>query len=190
MRRLSTLVLCIVAILSITFIMSYTSADTKVSTYAEDRAQIEDLQARYMFALDFGDMDTYVKTFTKDGVLDIIGMKWQGRETIFKGLSGMSADRPESPSEGDAKEKKELYPSTGRHNITNIVIKINGNKATGRAYWFHMGNDNPERKATLDSYGYYEDEMEKVNGEWLFSKRVIYNEQMAEWIGSKENPCW
>jgi hypothetical protein len=27
-----------------------------------------------------------------------------------------------------------------------------------------MGIDNPERKATLDSYGYYEDDMEKVNG--------------------------
>jgi hypothetical protein len=53
-----------------------------------------------------------------------------------------------------------------------------------------MGNNNPERKAQLDSYGYYEDEMVKVNGEWLFSKRRIYNEQMAEWIGSDKNPCW
>ena len=70
------------------------------------------------------------------------------------------------------------------------VIKIDGDKAVGRAYWFHMGNNNPERKAQLDSYGYYEDEMVKVNGEWLFSKRRIYNEQMAEWIGSDKNPCW
>ena len=98
--------------------------------------------------------------------------------------ANMEKDKPATEGE------KKLYPSTGRHNITNIVIRINGNKATGRAYWFHMGNDNPERKATLDSYGYYEDEMEKVDGKWLFSKRVIYNEQMAEWIGSKKNPCW
>lgn len=188
MRRLSTLVLSLVIIVSLVFIISSTSADNKAGSYAEDRAQIEDLQARYMFALDFGDLDTYVSTFTEDGILDIIGFKWQGRENIKKELgamsTGMEEDKPASEDE------KKLYPSTGRHNITNIVIKINGNRATGRAYWFHMGNDNPERKAVVDSYGHYEDEMEKVNGEWLFSKRVIYNEQMAEWIGPEKNPCW
>ena len=35
-----------------------------VSSYAEDRAAIEDLQARYLFALDFHDPDLYVSTFT------------------------------------------------------------------------------------------------------------------------------
>ena len=188
MRRVSTIVGTLLVILSFSFIISYTSADTGAGSYAEDRALIEDLQARYMFALDFGDMDTYVKTFTEDGILDIIGYKWQGRETIKKELGALSdsmeKDKPVT------EEEKKLYPSTGRHNITNIVIKINGNKATGRAYWFHMGNDNPERKAVLDSYGLYEDEMEKVNGQWLFSKRVIYNEQMADWIGPQKNPCW
>ncbi len=188
MRRLSIIVLGLIVILVLTFVVSFTSADTKVGSYADDRAQIEDLQARYMFALDFGDLDTYVKTFTEDGILDIIGYKWQGRENIKKELGALSdsmeKDKPVT------EEEKKLYRSTGRHNITNIVIKINGNKAKGRAYWFHMGNDNPERKAVVDSYGHYEDEMEKVNGQWLFSKRVIYNEQMAEWIGSKENPSW
>ena len=70
------------------------------------------------------------------------------------------------------------------------MIKIDGDKAVGTAYWFNYGNNNPERKAVLNSYGHYEDEMVKVNGEWLFSKRVIYNEQMAEWIGPTENPSW
>lgn len=188
MRKLSIIVFIFMAILSVTFIMTYSSADTGAASYAEDRAQIEDLQARYMFALDFGDLDTYVKTFTEDGILDIIGFKWQGRETIKRELGAMSANMNKDKPVSDGEKK--LYPSTGRHNITNIVIKINGNKAIGRAYWFHMGNDNPDRKATLDSYGYYEDEMEKVNGEWLFSKRIIYNEQMKEWIGSKKNPAW
>ena len=41
-----------------------------VSSYGEDRAEIEDLQARYLFALDFHDPDLYVSTFTEDGVLD------------------------------------------------------------------------------------------------------------------------
>jgi hypothetical protein len=33
-----------------------------VSSYADDRAAIEDLQARYLFALDFHDPDLYVST--------------------------------------------------------------------------------------------------------------------------------
>ena len=82
------------------------------------------------------------------------------------------------------------YPATGRHNITNIVIKVDGDKAVGRAYWFHYSNNNPERKAVFDGYGHYEDEMVKVNGQWLFSKRVIYNEGVKNWIGPTKNPAW
>ena len=167
--------------------VSCTPADTNVTSYAEDRAQIEDLQARYMFALDFGDTDTYLSTFTEDGILDIRnGSPWQGHEAIRGIIGGMSESEEGQPQE----EPQELHPATGRHNITNIVIKIDGDKAVGRAYWFHYSNNNPERSAVFDSYGHYEDEMVKVDGQWLFSKRVIYNEQVAEWIGPTENPCW
>ena len=41
-----------------------------VTGYGEDRAQIEDLQARYLFALDFHDPQLYASTFAPDGVLD------------------------------------------------------------------------------------------------------------------------
>ena len=39
--------------------------------------------------------------------------------------------------------------------------------------------------------GHYEDELVKVNGQWLFTKRRIYNEQRAEWAyqGGK-SPAW
>ena len=190
--------------LSMIMITSCATVDTNVSSdgedraqtesllgsYAEDRAQIEDLQARYMFALDFGDVDTYVSTFTEDGILDIVGMKWEGREEIREIIESMSQNAPEGEAKPAAKEAQGPYPATGRHNITNIALKIDGDRAVGRAYWFNYGNNNPERKAVLNSYGHYEDEMVKVNGQWLFSKRVIYNEQMAEWIGPTENPCW
>jgi hypothetical protein len=52
------------------------------SSYAEDRAAIEDLQARYLFALDFHDPDLYVSTFTPDGVLDYGSGLVKGREAI------------------------------------------------------------------------------------------------------------
>ena len=50
------------------------------SSYGEDRAQIEDLQARYLFALDFHDPQLYASTFTPDGVLDYGEGDVRGRE--------------------------------------------------------------------------------------------------------------
>jgi hypothetical protein len=172
-----------VAVLMLAFAISSSSAP---ENYAEDRALIEDLQARYMFALDFGDVDAYLSTFTKDGVLDIGDGEIRGHEAIRKIIAGMPDRRP---AEENADAQK-LRPATGRHNITNIVIKIDGDKAVGRAYWFHYGNNNPQRSATLDAYGHYEDELVKVNGRWLFSKRRIYNEQVDRWAAKGANPAW
>jgi hypothetical protein len=163
---------------------SIKSTAHEANNYAGDRALIENLQARYMFALDFGDIDKYVATFTEDGVLDIGEGEWRGRDTIRQVLTAMPKHTP-----ADTDDPKQ-HPFTGRHSITNIVIRIEGDSAYGRAYWFHMSNNNPQRSATLDSYGHYEDEMVKVNGTWLFSKRKIYNEQVSKWSAPIDNPCW
>ena len=190
MKKWIGALLSIIVALSVIIVMTGTFAETKVGSYAEDRALIEDLQARYMFAFDFHDIDTYVSTFTEDGIVDIVGMKWQGHEEIRKMLESMSANAPEGKAKPAEKKEQKLYPATGRHNITNIVLKIDGDRAVGRAYWFHYGNNNPERRAEVDAYGHYEDELVKVNGQWLFSKRVIYNENNAEWIAPAQNPSW
>ena len=188
MRKTMSLLSC--SIIAVSLLMSScTTTDMKVSSnnsYAEDRAQIEDLQARYLFALDFFDLDAYVSTFTEDGVLDIIEYQVKGREEIRKAIEQSRAVFDQSSGDGP----KGPYRATGRHNISNIVIKVDGDKAVGRAYWFHYSNNNPERKPVFDGYGHYEDEMVKVNGEWLFSKRIIYNEGVKTWIGPSQNPAW
>ena len=155
----------------------------KQSSYAEDRALIEDLQARYMFALDNKDYDTYVSTFTEDGILDIGEGDWKGREVIKEILESI-------PSRELADEDTTLHRATGRHNITNIVLKIEGDSAWGRAYWFHLSNNNPQRRGDLDNYGHYEDVMVKADGQWLFSKRKIYNEEISAWAAPAGNPAW
>ena len=170
-----------VVVFGIAFAAFSASAD---GSYAEDRAKIEDLQARYLFALDFRDADAYAATFAPDGVLDYGAGKMIGRQAIHDMIAGLGANAQRQ----QAADKSGLRPAAGRHNITNIVLTINGNRATGTAYWFHMGNANPERKAQLDSFGHYEDELVKVNGEWLFSLRKIYNEAIPEWVAGTENP--
>jgi len=67
---------------------------------------------------------------------------------------------------------------------------VEGNRARSVAYWFLMVNDNAERKSQLDSYGHYEDELVKVNGQWLFSLRKIYNEEVPAWAWTSDgNPA-
>ena len=110
--------------------------------------------------------------FTEDGVLDIGNGEIRGRKAIRDVIAKMPNSRT---------NENGLRPASGRHNISNIVLKVNGNKATGRAYWFHYSNNNPERRGVFSGYGHYEDEMVKVNGQWLFTKRRIYNEGRAEW---------
>ena len=90
MRKLTVpLVFAAVAVLITVAVMSMVSrpvigyAQTRPgSSYGEDRAAIEDLQARYLFALDFHDPDLYVSTFTEDGVLDYGSGEVKGREAI------------------------------------------------------------------------------------------------------------
>jgi hypothetical protein len=185
MRKLSVASLFVV--IALLFMSAIPSASAQYGpSYAADRAQIEDLQARYMLALDSGDVETYLSTFTKDGILDIGDGEIKGHDAIRKIIGGMPGRKVE---EGVADALK-LRPATGRHNITNIVIKVDGNKAYGRAYWFHYGNNNPQRTAAVDSYGHYEDEMIKVDGKWLFTKRRIYNEQVDKWAAKPGKMAW
>ena len=151
--------------------------------YGDDRALIEDLQARYLFAFDFGDAEGYSGTFAPDGILDFGWGEIKGREAIGKFI----VDGRKRTEEAREKTPPGERPSIGRHIISNIVIRIDGDKARGVAYWTHM-TSGADGRGTVDFFGHYEDEMVKVNGEWLFARRRIYNESVAEWASQYRNP--
>jgi hypothetical protein len=151
--------------------------------YGDDRALIEDLQARYLFAFDFGDPQGYANTFAPDGILDFGWGEIKGREAIAKFI----VDGRKRTEEARAKTPVGQRPSIGRHIINNIVVKIDGNKARGVAYWSHM-TSGPDGRGGVDFFGHYEDELVKVNGEWLFARRRIYNEAVPEWASQYVNP--
>src|SRR5690606_14780651 len=78
-------------------------------------------------------------------------------------------------------------PSVGRHIISNIVVKVDGDTATSQAYWTHMTSDETGY-GTVDFFGHYEDTLVKVNGQWLFASRHVYNEAIPEWAAGRNNP--
>src|SRR5436190_20639927 len=118
MRKSTIAMTCGIAGLIGGLLLSNASSAAVPSSYGDDRAQIEDLQARYLFALDFHDPQLYASTFTPDGVLDYGEGDVRGREAIIKVIAGMPGNRAATPSaDGD---KPALRPAAGRHKITNI----------------------------------------------------------------------
>ena len=46
---------------------------------------------------------------------------------------------------------------------------------------FTTRSSTAQRANTIGGFGHYEDEMVKVNGQWFFTKRKIFNEGSARW---------
>lgn len=137
--------------------------------YAQARAQIVDLQARYTFAMDFNDPDAYAAVFAEDGVLDWAGGEVVGREAIRKFMQDGVYNLSRNAQAG-------AWAATTRHFITNQVIEVDGDTARAWTYWFQVNNNAADRSASYGLFGHYEDELARIDGKWLFTRRAIYNE--------------
>ncbi len=140
------------------------------SHYAEDRAEIEDLMARYLFAIDYDDWDAYVGTFAEDGELEFASGTSKGRAAIRENVTKFAAGIGRFYHTEDGK------PAKLRHVILQSVIRVEGNRAWGRSLWLEMANHGPGDTMKMGTYGIYEDQLKKVNGQWLFAKRRVLNE--------------
>jgi hypothetical protein len=138
---------------------------------AQERADIENLAYRYLFALDWRDAQTYAGTFAPDGVLNYGGGQAVGRVEIARVVQGlrereMAALKPGETGQGSARN---------RHFVTAMVINVSkdGQRAVAQAYWIAVSGAEPR----INSYGHYVDQLAKINGEWLYTSRKTYNEQ-------------
>jgi ketosteroid isomerase-like protein len=141
-----------------------------LGSYADDRAEIQNLSNRYMIAVDAGDIETVMSTWAEDGVLDWIGGVENGKAAIRKAMSNFGGGRAVNIPEGATSR-----PRT-HHQIINHVIDVNGDTAKTVAYWFAITNNTPQKDVQLLYFGHYEDDLVKQNGRWLFKKRKVYNE--------------
>jgi ketosteroid isomerase-like protein len=150
--------------------------------YARDRAEIEDLMARYLFAMDWNDFDTYADTFTEDGVLDYARGVTSGRENIREEA------RRFKENVGQWYVDHEGKPAKLRHVLCQSVIRVEGERAWHTGFWFEMANDGPEGALKMGTFGHYEDELLRVSGKWKFARRKIYNEFLEGRNSGLENP--
>jgi len=155
---------------------------TYAPSYAQDRAEIEDLMARYLFAIDYFDWDAYVATFAEDGELEFASGKSKGRDAIRAAVTSFSTGIARFYHTEDGKM------AILRHVILQSSIRVEGERAWGRSLWLEMANHGPGDTMKMGTYGIYEDEFRKVHGHWLIARRNVLNEFIANRRSGPENP--
>jgi ketosteroid isomerase-like protein len=126
----------------------------------EDRLDVMDLVARYAECVDSGDVAGYAALFTEDGVIEHSAGTVRGRGEIQAWVEGVVKRG------GVGKE------SRVKHVMGLPVIRGDGERATSRAYVTiprHMESG----EIVIRLAGTYFDDCVKVDGQWLFEKRVI-----------------
>ena len=150
--------------------------------YAADRAEIADLMARYLFAMDYLDADAYAECFTTEGMLDYARGTTVGREAIrteaaeFREAIGRIFQRPDGS------------PARLRHLVQHKALRIDGDRAWHTGFWWEMTDGGPGGALKPESFGTYEDELVRVDGRWLFARRKVYNEFLAGRESGSVNP--
>ena len=161
---------------------AYAAQPRYSARYAEDRAEIEDLMSRYLFAIDYNDWDAYADTFAPDGVLEFASGTSQGRPAIKKMVAKFAEGIGRFYHTEDGK------PAKLRHVILQKAIRVKGNHAWARTQWLEMANHGEGDQPKIGTYGIYEDEMVKLDGQWLIAKRRVLNEFIPKRQSGPNNP--
>ena len=127
-----------------------------------DRIQIEDLLIMYYTALVDFDRETMSHHFTQDAVLDINGHITRGHAEIDDLYSKSEAILAENELTGD-------YVML----MNNPRIQVHGETATAHLIYTGIMNDDLRGHPRLVEQGLEYDELVKIDGEWLISKRVL-----------------
>ena len=108
--------------------------------YARDRAEIEDLMARYLFALDYNDMDSFIEMFTEDAEFEFARGTAVGKTDILATVKAFKERIATIYVDEDGN------PAILRHVLAHTAIRVEGDRAWTRAQWFEMANDAPGKK--------------------------------------------
>jgi uncharacterized protein (TIGR02246 family) len=141
------------------------AAQQNLGTY-EDRIAVEDVMARYVWAVDSFDADGYVAVFSDDAVIDSNGSISKGHEEIRKIVTSLIQRRDDSKAKG-------LPASNMRHVISNVRITFpKSGEAMHQSYWQTVVRDK-DGKMIPAAMGCSEDRLVKRSGKWLIQSRKL-----------------
>jgi 3-phenylpropionate/cinnamic acid dioxygenase small subunit len=129
-----------------------------MASTAEEKEAIREVLAVYCYRLDEGRFGEFAELFTEDGTWDTAFGKATGRGPIAELARNIRAHG------GDP-------PPPAVHLLSNIVIRVEGDRAEVRSHWAMIENG-PEGPR-IGSAGGYADVMAKPGREWLFRYRKI-----------------
>jgi uncharacterized protein (TIGR02246 family) len=141
------------------------SAQGNLGTY-EDRVAVEDVMARYVWAVDSLDPEGYVAVFTEDAIIDSNGSISKGHEEIRKIVTSLIQRRDDNKAKG-------LPAANLHHVISNVRITFEKpGEALHQSYWQTVIRDK-DGKMTAAAMGRSEDRLVKRNGRWLIQSRKL-----------------
>jgi 3-phenylpropionate/cinnamic acid dioxygenase small subunit len=136
-----------------------------------DRQAIETTLVRYSTGLDTFDPDVYASAFTEDAEFTMEDKVYRGREEIAGIIKGMKTSRAERLADKDPANDP---PPIMHHVMSNAVIDIVGpDKALHHCYWMTVSGGPELNSFRVAAEGRYEDELKKVDGQWLIHRRKI-----------------
>lgn len=122
----------------------------------EDRAAIEDLYARYAWALDRGEDDAFAEVFAEESTFEDPSGHYTGSTTAYDVMAAMRANS--------------TFPGR-QHWVGQIVMEGTTEEARARA--FVMVTARHETGATnLHLVAAYFDHLRKIDGQWRFVTRL------------------
>jgi uncharacterized protein (TIGR02246 family) len=153
------------ALVSLLLAPALVNAQGNLGTY-EDRMAVDDVMARYVWAVDSLDADGYVAVFTDDAVIDSNGSISKGRGEIRQIVTNLIQRRDENKAKG-------LPTANLYHVISNVRITFpKPGEALHRSYWQTVRRDKDGRMVAA-AMGRSEDHLVKRNGQWLIQFRKL-----------------
>jgi hypothetical protein len=119
----------------------------------EDRIMIRELYARYVWAMDSGDLDSFVDCYAPGGKLDV-GKLAGTHEEIRQWAAEFLVDSG--------------FPGS-QHHYNQFVMDGDGQTCQVRAYWARLYRLPGTMSCEVIAQGYYTDTVVKSDGQWKFS---------------------
>ena len=140
----------------------------------EDRQEIYDVLARYVWSMDTGDIEGVVATFTPDGVVkDVTGKRWDAAAGGARGFATYFLTRPNRRG--------------GQHHVQHLFVeKADGGGYRVTSYWVSIQWDTEGDRKSIRAMGSYVDTCVKVHGKWLIKEKIIdpWNSETAPLVGT------